>query len=190
MSRAFTLQVCLSILAWIGAGCAHTPSPAEEKSNPSALEAEADKLSLSQLDGTMLALQVAVKQSLETWRGPSDEAISGCSISGDRAEQLITALQPLLDRKTRAEGERLVGNPKSYRLPLNDENCDRECSCALGLRILDSARLDERTSAAFRPWKKMRAKLEAKAELQSTERSELCVESMTWVCPLVNFKNK
>jgi len=60
----------------------------------------------------------------------------------------------------------------------------------MGVRILQAAKIDgqagarsgAQTGTKFREWKKLRALLEAKSELQSKERSAQCVESMTWVC--------
>ena len=77
---------------------------------------------------------------------------------------------------------KLLAGPQTYRLPINDQNCANDCTCGVGLRVLEAAKIDEQTSSRFKEWKRLRAQLEAKAELQTSDRSEICAEGLTWVC--------
>lgn len=147
-----------------------------------ALEQALSGMSLKQLDEANLVLRVAFNKSLESWQGGSDDIVAGCKITGKEAENGLTALNTWLDRAIDAEAQRLQQNPKSYRVPVDEEYCERDCSCGLGLKILDKAGLDDQSHSKMKEFKRTRSRLEAKAELITSERAEICSESATWVC--------
>jgi hypothetical protein len=139
-------------------------------------------MSLKQLDEASLVMKVAFNKSLESWQGSGDDITAGCKITGKEAESGLAALAPWLSRAYIAEADRLIKNPKSYRVPVNDDTCEHDCSCELGLKILDRAELDEQSHSKVKEFKQIRSRLEAKSELITSERAEICSESATWIC--------
>lgn len=124
----------------------------------------------------------AFDKSLETWAGPSDDVVTGCKISGKEAENGLVALKPWLERRAGEEAKRAMDSPKNYQLPIDVESCERDCSCGLSLKILESANLDDQSYSKTKDLKRTRARLEAKSELMTSERAELCAEGSTWIC--------
>lgn len=153
------------------------PRPAED-----ALEVVLSRLSLKELDQAALVFRVAFDKSLESWQGPDDLVVAGCAISGALAENGLAEVRPWLDRRTEEEAKRVAEAPKTYKLPIDEENCTKDCSCGLGLRILEAADLDKQSHSRVKDLKRLRATLESRAELISAERAEFCTETLTWVC--------
>lgn len=148
----------------------------------SALDKAVSELSLSQLSEAETVFRVAYDKSLESWQGAGDDVVPGCKISGSQAERALEALRPWVAKRTKDEAARLGDSPRSYQLPINVESCDTDCSCGIGLRILEEARLDEYSHQKVKELKRMRLRLEAKSELLTGARAELCAESATWIC--------
>lgn len=164
------------------AGCAGGGKKSDGEVVESSLDSAASKLTLVQLEEAALAFRVAFDRSLDSWQTTGEQAISGCHIKGDVAERGLRALRPWIDRRASEEAKKLLAGPQTYRLPINDQNCANDCTCGVALRVLEAAKIDEQTSSRFKEWKRLRAQLEAKAELQTSDRSEICAEGLTWVC--------
>lgn len=164
-------------------GC-QTPDRGERAERPTAdkLEETLSRLSLRELDQAALVFRVAFDKSLESWQGPGDLVVAGCSIPGGLAENGLAEVRPWLDRRATEEARRVVEAPKAYKLPIDEENCAKDCSCGLGLRILEAAELDKQSHSRVKDLKRLRTTLESRAELISSERAEFCTESLTWVC--------
>ncbi|MDX9730238.1 MAG: hypothetical protein RBT63_00570 [Bdellovibrionales bacterium] len=148
----------------------------------SALDRAASRLSLQELDQAALVFRVAFDKALDSWGGPTDQAVPGCRITGKEAENGLAAIRPWRDRRALEQAELLLASPKSYKLPVNVETCERDCSCSVGLAVYEAAELDKKSHAKVRELKRMRSRLEAKSELISSERAELCAEGVTWIC--------
>ncbi len=161
-----------------------TPDRGERAERPTAdkLEETLSRLSLRELDQAALVFRVAFDKSLESWQGPGDLVVAGCSIPGGLAENGLAEVRPWLDRRATEEARRVVEAPKTYKLPIDEENCAKDCSCGLGLRILEAAELDKQSHSRVKDLKRLRTTLESRAELISSERAEFCTESLTWVC--------
>ena len=147
-----------------------------------AVDRAAEELSLKQLDQAMLVFRVAFEKANDTWQGAGDDTVPGCKIISKDAENGLAAVKPWLDRRVREEGERAGDNPKIYRVPIDEETCDRDCTCGLGVKILEAAQLDKQSHAQVKDLKRLRTRFEAKSELLTNERAELCAENATWVC--------
>lgn len=148
----------------------------------SALDKAISELSLTQLSEAETVFRVAYDKSLESWQGAGDDLIPGCKIGGPEAEKALAALRPWVTKRAKDEANRLNDSPRSYQLPINAESCDADCSCGFGLKILEEARLDEQSHQKVKEFKKARVRLEAKSELLTGARAELCAESATWIC--------
>ena len=148
----------------------------------SALDKAISELSLAQLSEAETVFRVAYDKSLESWQGAGDDLIPGCKIGGPDAEKALAALRPWVNKRAREEAARLNDSPRSYQLPINVDSCDSDCSCGFGLKILEEARLDEQSHQKVKDFKKSRVRLEAKSELLTGARAELCAESATWIC--------
>ena len=155
------------------------PDPAAARS---ALDQTLAGMSLKQLDESYLVLKVAYNKSLESWQGGSDDVVAGCKITGKEAEAGLAALRPWLDKAVDIEAKRIADSPKSYRVPVDDESCEKDCTCGLGLRILGAAKLDDQSFAKVKEFKRLRGRLESKNELLSPERFEICADQATWIC--------
>lgn len=153
-----------------------------ERATGDTLETVLGRLSLKELDQAALVFRVAFDKSLESWQGPEDLIVAGCSIPGPLAENGLAEVRPWLERRASEEAKRVVEAPKTYRLPIDEENCVRDCSCGLGLRILEAADLESQPHSRVKDLKRLRSTLESRAELVSSERAEFCTESMTWIC--------
>lgn len=165
------------------AGCGLTRKRvAPAAASRSAMDQALTGMSLKQLDEANLVLKVAFNKSLESWQGGSDDIVAGCKITGKEAENGLSVIKPWHERAIDAEAERLRQNPKSYRVPVDEENCERDCSCGLGLKIFEKAGLDHQSHSKMKDFKRTRSRLEAKAELITSERAEICSESATWIC--------
>ena len=147
-----------------------------------AMEQSLSELSLVKLDQANLVFRVAFEKSLDTWQGPGDDVVPGCKITGKEGENGLAAIKPWLDRRAYEEAKRALDAPKSYTLPIDVENCERDCTCALGLKILDTAELDSQSHQKVKELKKLRTRLEAKSELMTRDRADLCAEGSTWIC--------
>jgi hypothetical protein len=164
-------------------GCQSTErSNRPERTMVDALEAELGRLSLKELDQAALVFRVAFDKSLESWQGPEDLIVAGCSIPGPIAENGLVEVRPWLERRASEEAKRVVEAPKTYQLPIDEGNCAQSCSCGLGLRILEAANLEGQPHSRVKDLKRLRSTLESRAELVSSERAEFCTESMTWIC--------
>lgn len=181
MNRKLATLVFLSIA--LTAGCGIFGKRTEQVVAPrSALDDSLSAMSLKQLDEANLVMKVAFAKSLESWQGGADDIVAGCKISGRQAEAGISAIASFLDRAVEVEARKLNEKPKEYRLPIEEETCERDCSCGLGLRVLGAAGIDEQSHSKVKELKRLRSRLEAKAELITSERSEICSETATWVC--------
>ncbi|MBL7689429.1 MAG: hypothetical protein JNJ49_15440 [Bdellovibrionaceae bacterium] len=181
MKHSFSILLLLSMIAALTA-CSGATKKKEADIPSTSIDAAASKLSLGELEAAALALRVAFDRSVDTWQGSTDQAIPGCHIPGEVAERGLQELRPWIDRRAAEEAKKLLANPKNYRLPINEESCAADCTCGVGLRVLEAAKLDELSHSKMKDWKRVRAQLEAKAELQTSERSELCAEGITWIC--------
>lgn len=175
------LSGCLALL--LAATACSTSAP-REAAPPvvSGMEKTLAELSLKQLDQAALFFRVAFDKSLESWQGAGDQMLAGCKVSGEKAENALAEIRPWLDRRAAEEARRVVEAPKTYRLPIDEEACSQDCSCSLGLRVLEAAELEKQAHSRVKDLKKLRSKLEAKVELVSAERAEFCAETMTWIC--------
>jgi len=178
-ARFYSASIALLIMV---SACS-TSAPRQEAAPPvSAIEKTLAELSLKQLDQAALFFRVAFDKSLESWQGAGDQVLAGCKVSGEKAENALAEIRPWLDRRASEEARRVVEAPKTYRLPIDEEACSQDCSCSLGLRVLEAAELERQSHSRVKDLKKLRAKLEAKVELISAERAEFCAEAMTWIC--------
>lgn len=153
-----------------------TPVPAQ------VLDRAMSELSLQQLNEAETVFRSAFDKSLESWQGAGDDSVLGCKITGREAETVLAALRPWIDLKSGEEAKRLLDSPKSYRLPVDVETCEQTCTCGLGLKIFESANLDNQSHQKVKEFKRQRTRLEAKSELLTTDRAEICAEAATWVC--------
>ncbi len=169
--------------------CSTKPTRDEAAPVVSQLDKILAELSLKELDQAALVFRVAYDKSLESWQGAGDQLVAGCKITGEKAENGLAEIRPWLERRASEEARRVVEAPKTYRLPIDEEACSNDCSCALGLRVLEAAELDKQSHSKVKDLKKLRAKLESKVELISSERAEFCTESMTWICTSDLLKN-
>ena len=153
------------------------PRPAED-----ALEVVLSRLSLKELDQAALVFRVAFDKSLESWQGPDDLVVAGGGRFRGLAENGLGGGRSGPDRRPEGRAKGVAEAPKTYKLPIDEENCTKDCSCGLGLRILEAADLDKQSHSRVKDLKRLRATLESRAELISAERAEFCTESLTWVC--------
>jgi hypothetical protein len=179
MIRFFSASLAVLVLA-----CGCTTSAPRQEAAPvaTAMEKTLAELSLKQLDQAALFFRVAFDKSLESWQGAGDQMLAGCKVSGEKAENVLAEVRPWLDRRAGEEARRVVEAPKTYRLPIDEEACSQDCSCGLGLRVLEAAELEKQSHSRVKDLKKLRSKLKAKVELISAERAEYCAETMTWIC--------
>lgn len=175
-----TLSAALVVLFFVS--CTVKPPKTDEVPTVTDLDKALSALSLKALDQAALVFRVAYDKSLESWQGAGEQTVAGCRISGELAEKGLAEIRPWLDRRAAEEAERLLEAPKLYKWDTSSDTCDQNCSCGLGLRILEAAKLDSRSHAKMKDLKKYRARLEAKSELISAERAEFCTESITWIC--------
>lgn len=168
------------------AGCSFVTKRSVPKPDPSvaqtALDQSMSQLSLQQLYDAALVFRVAFDRSNDSWHGPEDDVPSGCKISSKEAENGLAALKPWIEKRTSEEAERLERSPKSYRPPVDAETCDRNCSCIIGIKIFEAAKLDDYAHAKVKELKRLRTRFEAQGELLTNERSEICAEAATWIC--------
>ena len=155
---------------------AAAPVPAQ------ALDRAMSELSLQQLGEAETVFRAAFDKSLESWQGAGDDSLLGCKITGREAETALSALRPWIDLKTGEEAKRLLESPKSYQLPVDAETCEQSCSCALGIKIFEAANLDNQSHQKVKDFKRQRTRLEAKSELLTADRAEICAEAATWIC--------
>ena len=181
MKRILKPLLLLSVTAVLTA-CGGAGKKKEAEIPATSIDTAASKLSLGELEAAALAFRVAFDRSVDTWQGSTDQAIPGCHINGEVAERGLQELRPWIDRRAAEEAKKLLASPKNYRLPIAEESCAADCTCGVGLRILEAAKIDEQSHSKMKDWKRVRAQLEAKAELQTSERSELCAEGITWIC--------
>lgn len=151
-------------------------------SKQSAVDQAFSRLSLVKLDQAALVFRVAFDKSLDAWQGPVDDAVPGCRISGRDAESGIAAVNPWLDLRAGEEAKKALAAPKSYKFPVDVETCERDCTCGLGVKILNAANLDGQNKPRAKELKKLRTRFEAKSELMTHDRAELCAEGATWIC--------
>lgn len=163
-------------------GCSSRDKKQPETARQSLPKEVVNDLSLAKLEQAALAFKVAHEHSNESWQGPVDQAVPGCSISGKEAETGLELLQPWLQAKAEEEAKKLLRDLGTYRLGFDAETCDRDCSCSVGLRVLAAADLESLSRTKAKPLKQLRVQLEAKSELISRERAELCVDGVTWLC--------
>ena len=175
------MAASLSLLLLVSA-CSTSAPRQEAAPAATAMEKTLAELSLKQLDQAALFFRVAFDKSLESWQGAGDQVLAGCKVSGEKAENALAEIRPWLDRRAAEEARRVVEAPKTYRLPIDEEACSQDCSCGLGLRVLEAAELEKQSHSRVKDLKKLRSKLEAKVELISAERAEFCAETMTWIC--------
>ena len=174
------LVLAFSVLVF--ASCSLTSKKADVEVDPSAVDGALGGLSLLQLHEAGLVFKVAFEKSMDSWQGPIDDAVPGCKITGVEAENGIAALKPWLDRRTKEEAEKLLSSPKGHKLPVSSETCEQDCSCGLGAQILSAANLDGERHSRVKDLKRLRTRFEAKAELLTNERAELCAEGAKWIC--------
>ena len=179
--RVCAMAASLSLLLLVSA-CSTSAPRQEAAPAATAMEKTLAELSLKQLDQAALFFRVAFDKSLESWQGAGDQVLAGCKVSGEKAENALAEIRPWLDRRAAEEARRVVEAPKTYRLPIDEEACSQDCSCGLGLRVLEAAELEKQSHSRVKDLKKLRSKLEAKVELISAERAEFCAETMTWIC--------
>lgn len=178
MRFAFAALILMFGLSGCGSARKRTEPPVAK----SAIESSLAVMSLRKLDEAALVLKVAFNKSLESWQGGADDIVAGCRISGKDAERGLAIIGPRLENAVLEEAKRLVDSPKTYRLPIDEETCERDCSCGLALGILEKARLDEQSHSRVKEFKRIRARLEAKSELITSERAEICSDAATWIC--------
>lgn len=184
-SSLLRLPICAAIvlsLLFFTSACS-TGTPRQEAipvTTP--MEKTLAELSLKQLDQAALFFRVAFDKSLESWQGAGDQMLAGCKVPGEKAENALAEIRPWLDRRAGEEARRVVEAPKTYRLPIDEDACAQDCSCGLGLRVLEAAELEKQSHSRVKDLKNLRSKLEAKVELISAERAEFCAETMTWIC--------
>lgn len=182
-ARLLSVGVPLSLsLLFFTLACSTSVPRQEAAPVGTAMEKTLAELSLKQLDQAALFFRVAFDNSLESWQGAGDQLLAGCKVSGEKAENALAEIRPWLDRRAGEEARRVVEAPKTYRLPIDEEACAQDCSCGLGLRVLEAAELEKQSHSRVKDLKKLRSKLEAKVELISAERAEFCAETMTWIC--------
>lgn len=185
---SFRAPALLLTMAMVLSGCSYLSKRSQSVSEnspeakASALDRAISELSLAQLSEAETVFRVAYDKSLESWQGAGEDAVPGCKIGGPEAEKALAALRPWVTRRAREEATRLNDSPRAYQLPINVESCDADCSCGFGLKILEEARLDEQSHQKVKDLKRSRARLEAKSELLTGARAELCAESATWIC--------
>lgn len=175
-------NLVLAVSMLVFTSCSGPSKKTEVAEAPSPLDVTLGGLSLLQLHEASLAFKVAYEKSMDSWQGPIDDAIPGCKISGFEAENGIAALKPWLAQRTKEEAEKLLSSPKSHTLPVNSETCEQDCSCELGVQILSAANLDGERHSRVKDLKRLRTRFEAKAELLTGERAELCAEGSKWIC--------
>ena len=185
--KALALHICLAVLIAGSLGaCSLFKRRAPLKPDPvaakSALDSALSRLSIQELFQAALVFRVAFDKANDSWHGADDDAVHGCKITGKEAEAALSALAPWMDKRARDEAERLENAPKSYRPPADAETCDRDCSCALGIRIFEFAKLDDQPHARVKDLKRMRTRFEAQSELLTGDRAEICAEAATWIC--------
>lgn len=181
VSQFVLAGLLLSLLPAMGCQSVNSGEPAERPTSDK-LEEALSRLSLRELDQAALVFRVAFDKSLESWQGADDLVVAGCAISGALAENGLAEVRPWLERRALEEANRVVEAPKTYKLPIDEQNCAKDCSCGLGLRVLEAAELDKQSHSRVKDLKRLRATLESRAELVSAERAEFCTESLTWVC--------
>lgn len=152
------------------------PAPAQ------ALDRAISELSLQQLGEAETVFRAAFDKSLESWQGAGDDSVLGCKITGREAETALSAMRPWIDLKLGEEAKRLLDSPKSYQLPVDVETCEQACTCGLGIKIFESANLDNQSHQKVKEFKRLRTRLEAKSELLTADRAEICAEAATWIC--------
>lgn len=175
------ISACVALLLLTSA-CSTSAPRQEPAPVATPLEKTLAELSLKQLDQAALFFRVAFDKSLESWQGAGEQTLAGCKVSGEKAENALAEIRPWLDRRAAEEALRVGEAPKTYRLPIDEETCSQDCSCGLGLRVLEAAELEKQRHSRVKDLKKLRSKLEAKVELISAERAEFCAETMTWIC--------
>ena len=178
MTTIFTLSACSGFSTRSQETAENT-----KEAKDAALDRALSELSLVRLGEAENAFRVAYDKSLESWQGGADDdAVSGCKISGPEAERALSAIRPWLTQRAREEASRLNDSPRNYRLPMDVESCDADCTCGLGLKVLEEAKLDEQSHQKVKDLKRTRVRLEAKEELLTRSRAELCAEGATWIC--------
>ncbi len=162
------------------------------QSNGKNLESVLSRLTLRELDQAALVFRVAFDRSLESWQTPDSRLIAGCSLNGALAEEGLLEVRPWLERRASEEAKRLLAAPRNYQLLVDEKTCLQDCSCSLGLRILEAAELEKQPSSKVKNWKRLKSTLEAKSELLSSQRAEFCADSTTWICSseLLNLLRK
>lgn len=181
-------QICFFLLVGflpISWSCSSTKSHVEGgvlDASEGALDRALSHLTVKELDQAALVFRVAYDKSLETWQGPSDLIVAGCTIGGNLAEKGLSVIRPWLDQRVEEEARRISESVKEIELPIDRANCTSNCSCGLGLRILEAPVLEGKPLSRSQRFKKLRRSLEAQAELITAERAEYCTESMNWVC--------
>lgn len=163
-------------------GCSSTPGKLATDQSPTSIDAALAKLSLPELEEAALVFKVAFEKSTDSWQGPIDEAVPGCKINALDAENGIAALKPWLVRRSDEEAKKLLSSPKTHQLPVASDGCEQSCTCGLGARILAAANLENESHSKVKDLKRLRARFEAKAELMTSERAELCSEGAKWIC--------
>jgi hypothetical protein len=187
LSREFAVKFMMSaVLVLSLAGCSmfkgREDSPADPRAGKTTLDQAMGELSMAKLDQASLVFRVAFEKSRDAWQGPGEDVVPGCKISGKEAENGLAAVKPWLERRANEEAKRAIDGPKAYQLPINVETCERDCSCELGLKILEAADLDSQSYQKVKELKRLRTRLEAKSELMTRDRAELCAEGSTWIC--------
>lgn len=177
---AAVLSVFTSVFLFVS--CSAPSKKTDVASETSSIDTALSSLSVVQLHEASLAFKVAYEKSMDSWQGPIDDAIPGCKISGTEAENGIAAVKPWLERRTKEEAQKLLSSPKSYSIPVNSETCEQDCSCGLGVQIMSAANLDGERHSRVKDLKRLRTRFEAKAELLTTARAELCTEGAKWIC--------
>ena len=186
----FSTMACSSDLKRGGA-----ESRGSDAINPknTALELVVSKMTMVDLERATLVFKVAFEKASDSWQGTDDDAVPGCKITGREAEAALEALNPLMVQRVQDEAKKLLSSPKGYRFPTDVGSCERDCSCTLNLRILQAAKIDDLSPSKAKNLKRLRAQYEAKNELLTSERAEICAESAAWICSselLKVLKNK